>query len=60
MSMAMVPKIDKNTNVGQYARTKANIMQPKHRKTPNITEDLSNMSNEIKHFRTPTDLGSRK
>jgi hypothetical protein len=51
MSMAMVPKIEKNIKVGLYARAMANIMTPKPRKTPNITEDLSGMSDEITQFR---------
>ena len=60
MSMAMVPKIEKNIKVGLYARAMANIVTPKLRKTPNITEDLSGMSDEMKHFKTTTDLASRK
>lgn len=51
ISMAMVPKIEKKNNEGLYERVMANIMLPKPRKTPNITEDLSRMSDETTQFR---------
>ena len=51
ISTAMVPKIEKKNNDGLYERVMENIMLPKPRKTPNITEALSGMSDEMSHFR---------
>jgi hypothetical protein len=47
MSTAMVPKIEKKRNGGKYARTKLNTMAPKPKKTPNMTEDLKEQSENM-------------
>jgi hypothetical protein len=47
MSMAMVPKMEKKRNGGQYARTKANITALMARNTPNTTEALTGSSDSM-------------
>ncbi len=42
--MAMVPKMEKKRNGALYARTKANMVTPKPKNTPNMTEDLEKRS----------------
>lgn len=62
ISVETVPKIEKKKSDGLYARTMANIMLPKAMKTPNMTEDLSGMLDEMIYLRSEheTDLASKK